>query len=396
MNERVINISGVGCCLVDHLYGNISFAAESFSRYLSRQRGDGGLIPGHLVFREEFESFTGDRLDRVLRHITHGREPDAVNIGGPGIVPLINASQLSDQDSCRYHFYGCGGRDSAGSFIRSSLKRTPVLQDKYRVTEGLTSFTIVLSDPSYNGGQGERIFINSIGTAWDYEPSFLGDDFFSSRVVVFGGTALVPKIHDTLTELLERAKRNGCLTIVNTVFDFRSEKSNPGKKWPLGKTDESYRFVDLLIMDREEALRLSGTDVMDDATGFFLEKGTGAVAVTNGADNVRLFSTGKDFGRIDECEMPVSLAISKRIQNGQAVDTTGCGDNFAGGVIASVVTQLKDGIQKPDLREAVIRGIICGGFSCFYMGGTYFEKYRGEKLQLLYPYYEDYKKQLEA
>ncbi len=396
MNERVINISGVGCCLVDRLYGNISFAAESFSRYLSRQRGDGGLIPGHLVFREEFESFTGDRLDRVLRDITHGREPDAVNIGGPGIVPLIHASQLSGQDTCRYHFYGCGGRDSAGSFIRSSLKRTPVQQDKYSVTEGLTPLTIVLSDPSYNGGQGERIFINSIGTAWDYKPSNLDDDFFASRVVVFGGTALVPQIHDTLTDLLERAKRNGCLTIVNTVFDFRSEKSNPGGKWPLGKTDESYRLVDLLIMDREEALRLSGTDGLNEATGFFLGKGTGAVAVTNGSDNIRLFSTGKAFDGIDECEMPVSHAISKRIQNGYAVDTTGCGDNFAGGMIASVVSQLKDGIQKPDLREAVIMGIISGGFSCFYMGGTYFEKYRGEKLQLLYPYYEDYKKQLEA
>jgi hypothetical protein len=43
-----------------------------------------------------------------------------------------------------------------------------------------------------------------------------------------------------------------------------------------------------------------------------------------------------------------------------------------------------------DLREASRWGIVAGGFTCFYYGGTYFEEEPGEKLRLLTPYYEKY------
>jgi len=75
-------------------------------------------------------------------------------------------------------------------------------------------------------------------------------------------------------------------------------------------------------------------------------------------------------------------------------DTTGCGDNFAGGVIASVVHQLIGGSEHPDLREACSWGIVSGGFTCFYMGGTYFEEKPGEKMARIRPYYDTYLKQL--
>ena len=126
------------------------------------------------------------------------------------------------------------------------------------LSDNQTPSTVVLSDPSYDNGHGERMFINSIAAAWEYGPDNLDDDFFNSDIVVFGGTGLVPQIHDNLTSLLKKAKSKGCITIVNTVFDFRNEKANPSKKWPLGESDESYRYIDLLITDQEEAFRLSG------------------------------------------------------------------------------------------------------------------------------------------
>ena len=81
---------------------------------------------------------------------------------------------------------------------------------------------------------GNVMFLNSIGAAWDYRPDELDDEFFNSDIVVFGGTALVPQIHDHMTTLLKKAKSKGCITIVNTVFDFRNEKANPSEKWPTG------------------------------------------------------------------------------------------------------------------------------------------------------------------
>jgi sugar/nucleoside kinase (ribokinase family) len=250
---------------------------------------------------------------------------------------------------------------------------------------------IVLSDPGYDNGNGERIFIMSMGAAWDYMPQDLDDSFFASDVVVFGATALVPAIHDHLEELLAKAKSKGCFTIVNTVFDFRNEKANPDKKWPLGKTDKSYGYIDLLITDADEALRLSGKATLTEAMAFFREQHTGAVVITNGVRDIHLYASENRFAETALTTMPVSEAVTTELKKGHSGDTTGCGDNFAGGVIASVVLQLQQNVQRLDLIEACRWGVVSGGYACFYVGGTWFEQYPGEKREKINPYYELYK-----
>jgi sugar/nucleoside kinase (ribokinase family) len=391
-----IRVSVVGCCLVDRLYNNISFSDPGFVPFLSKKQGDGGLAPGHLVFKEEFERFGKAGLSEILKTITRGREPDKVNIGGPGVVPLIHLRQMQNAENCVCCFYGCGGKDEDGEFIVATLKQMDLPLENYRLKDNVTPSTIVLSDPDFDEGNGERAFINSIGAAWDYSPEELDDRFFQSDIVVFGGTGLVPRIHDDLTGLLAKAKANGCITMVNTVFDFRNEKANPHKKWPLGRSDESYRNIDLLMVDYAEALRLSGKNSVEEAMQFFRSLGTGAVIVTNGSRNIRLFArAGGVFEPLDETEMPVSKAISRELEQDFPGDTTGCGDNFVGGVISSVVTRLLQGTGKPDLTEASAWGIVSGGYSCFYVGGTYHEQYPGEKREKILPYYEQYKSQLQ-
>ena len=92
--------------------------------------------------------------------------------------------------------------------------------------------------------------------------------------------------------------------------------------------------------------------------------------------------------------MPVSEKVINERKNGTVGDTTGCGDNFVGGVIASVVTQLQNGISHPDIIEACSRGVVSGGFACFYLGGTYFEEKTRRKKGKNEPYYEAYKRQI--
>jgi sugar/nucleoside kinase (ribokinase family) len=395
MSEKVI-VSGVGCSLVDRLFNNISFNSEAFSGYLSIENGDGGLVPGQLVFVEEFEKYADEGHQTVLKKITNNRQHDKINIGGPSIVSIIHAAQLSYDNNSEFRFYGGRGDDAEGKFIIDLLKGTGVNADNYIVTNGETPSTLVLSDPTYDNNSGERIFINSIGAAWNYSPDHLDDGFFESDIVVFGGTALVPVIHDNLTELLEKAKSSGCITIVNTVYDFRNEKANPDKKWPLGKTDESYKNIDLLITDLEEALRLSGKNDVNEAIEFFRSNATGALIITSGTDNVRLFAQGNLFAKTEYAEMPISKAVSEDLKNGKGNngDTTGCGDNFVGGVIASVVSQIQDTGAPLDLKEAAMCGIVSGGTTTFYMGGMYQEKKTGEKKEMIEPYYKLYKKQV--
>jgi sugar/nucleoside kinase (ribokinase family) len=392
MAKKII-VSGVGCCLVDLLYKDIDFAGDTFRPYLSVKRGDGGLTPGHLVFNEEFAEYTGSTVEAVISKITGGRGPDKKNIGGPSIVSLIHAAQLTDPQYCEIRFYGRGGNDDAGKYLLSSLQKTPVILRDYKLIENITPSTVVLSDPVYNNGAGERVFINSIGAARDYKPEDLDDDFFDSDLVVFGGTALVPAIHDHLTGLLKRARSNGCITIANTVFDFRNEKLNPERKWPLGSED-SYQYIDLLVADQEEALRLSGETTVKEAIRFFLEKKVSSLIITNGPHNIYVFSDGRFFQPLLLTELPVSRKVVDELKYNKEGDTTGCGDNFTGGVIASIVNQLGKEARHPDIIEASSWGVVSGGFTCFYMGGTWFEQKPGEKLKKIKPYFESYVRQI--
>ncbi len=395
MSGKII-VSGVGCCLVDLLYNNIDFSSETFSPFLSLTRGDGGLTPGYLVFNEEFTAFAGVSLQTFLKKVTGDRTPDKKNVGGPSIVSLIHAAQLTDPKSCEIRFYGQGGNDDARRYLLSALQKTPIVLSDYKLVENITPSTVVLSDPSFDHGNGERMFINSIGAAWDYGYENLDEAFFQSDLAVFGGTALVPGIHDHLSEILKKAKLNGCVTIVNTVFDFRNEKLNPDKRWPLGNSDDSYQYIDLLIADLEEALRLSNQTNKEEAIHFFMEKKVPALIITNGSQNISVYSSGQFFRELALTEFPVSKRVTDELKKNKVGDTTGCGDNFVGGVIASIANQLHSEVQYPDISEACSWGVVSGGFACFYVGGTFLEQNTGEKLTKIKSYYDAYVEQIKG
>lgn len=392
-------ISGTGCALVDYLYKPVDFSSQVFRKYLSQQPGDGGLSPGKLVFTEELEKFAGNNYQDIRKDITEENDPVAMNIGGPSIVSLIHATQMltgSGLDA-DVRFYGCHGNDQAGHFIEQRLSSTPLQIGDYKVVEKYTPFTDVLVDPSYDAGHGERVFINNIGAAWDLYPGDLDEAFFDSDLVVFGATALVPNLHRSLKELLMKARTKGAVTIVNTVFDFLSEKQDPDKPWPMGGTSDSYPYIDLLITDHDEALRHSGCKSAQEALAFFKEQGTGAAIVTHGPNPVQYYSQSRLFNKSGFSRLPVSDRVVTQIRKNPALagDTTGCGDNFTGGVIASIASQRIGNRKEPvDLVKAVALGIASGGFTCFYHGGTYIEQHPGEKAQLVMDYYDDYLKQI--
>jgi sugar/nucleoside kinase (ribokinase family) len=391
--NRTLSISGTGCCLVDRIYPDVDFNDPVIRPYMSRKGGDGGLHPGRLVFSEQFESFAGEEPEKVVGLITRGLTQPTMNVGGPSVVSLIHAAQLLQDRGAEIRFHGVRGDDDTGRYLLQKLDQTPVNLDHFRTGAGPTPSTIVLSDPSYQDGHGERMFINTIGAAHHFGPPQLDDSFFHADIVVFGGTALVPGLHDHLTELLHQARSKGAFTIVNTVYDFRSEMERPGQRWQLGRSDESYRYIDLLIMDREEALHLSGTAGLPEAAEFFIRQGVFAFIITNGTRETLAWSEGNHFGSHPLRGYPVSSALIGDLKNGNRGDTTGCGDNFAGGVLASLAWQMLEG-KDLQLSECVAWGTVSGGYCCFHMGGTFIEMEPGEKLELLRPYYESYGDQI--
>ncbi len=393
-----LEIWAVGCSLIDYLYAPVDFGSAPFLRYASRRDGDGGLKPGRLVFAAELERFAGRPLPALLRDLVGGAAPARVNLGGPAVVALINAAQLLAGGGIAARFQGARGDDEAGRLLLEFLGRTPVDASACRIFPGVTPFTYVFSDPAQAGGRGERMFVNALGAAALFEPPDVDPRFFDADVALLGATAIVPPLHRGLGSLLGRVRARGGVTVVCTVFDFVSERADPAGRWRLGESDEAFSLIDLLVTDREEALRLSGTSSVDDAVRFFRALGVGAVVVTQGADPVCLWSGGRLFEPRPADTLPVCGAIDRELEQSPHLrgDTTGCGDNFVGGLLASVARQLADGTRRGalDFTEACAWAVVSGGFACFYLGGTYFERAPGEKRARMIPYYRDYLRQV--
>ncbi len=392
-----ITIHGAGCALMDYLYRGVDFHDEAVTRLRRRTPGDGGLTIGGLVFAEALESFAGLPVDEALRSVTGGRDPDRMNVGGPAIVSLIHTAQLRPDDAVR--FFGAVGDDGAGDTLRSIVSRTPLDTTRLSVRHGATAATYVLSDPDYDDGHGERMFINRLGVAADLTAEDLGDDFHRADIVQLGGTALVPRLHEAIPPVLARARAAGALTIVNTVYDFRAESTNPGRRWTLGG-DEAYPLVDLLITDAEEALRLSGCGTPRAAVEWFLRMGASAAVVTNGPGAVWCAASGGRFAARGVFSRPAftEFAKSERVR-GAGGDTTGCGDTFAGGLVASIATQLDARLDTPaatggaalvDLDAAVRLAVASGAFCLTHLGGTFLEERPGEKAKLVAKVQEAY------
>ncbi|MDR0708951.1 MAG: hypothetical protein LBF77_02660 [Spirochaetaceae bacterium] len=118
--------------------------------------------------------------------------------------------------------------------------------------------------------------------------------------------------------------------------------------------------------------------------------------ITDGARPVILGARKEAFAQLPLQTMPVSEKINEDLaaHPERRGDTTGCGDNFAGGVIAGMAQQMS--LKKRgavDLRECAVLGIVSGGFACFTVGGTYYESRAGEKRALLEPYLAAYREQ---
>ena len=389
-----LKVAAAGCSLADFLYADIDFTAPAFRDCASVRDGDGGLQPGKLVFADALEKFKGKPYAELLNAITAGRAPTKKNLGGPGIVGAINAAQILSGDPVRFDFYGATGNDESGKFIRSIIAQTPVGTDHYITLDGPSPCTDVLSDPRAHDGKGERTFINLIGACYHYTPDRLPAEFFQADVVWFGATALVPELHNHLSALLRRAKENGALTVVSTVFDFINEAKNPAGRWPMGDGDEAYRYIDLLLVDWDEAVRLTGETTLEGIHGFLSRSGISAYSITHGAKDFYVWSDGRIFQKTDLSVMPVSALVDEDLaaHPEQRGDTTGCGDNFAGGFTASLIRQLAEEkeLGSFSLTDACAWAAASGGFACFCLGGTYLEKAPGEKRAKLQRYHDAY------
>jgi len=382
-----MRIAGSGCCLIDSIYMNSSYEEEGFKNVMSIVKGDGGLIKGGLVFSEDIEVFADRPYKEIIRELTKSRKPDVENLGGPAVVALVHAAQILQQEEVAVTFYGAVGKDNQANHVHQAIAKTPLKGELKIVPDKRTATTDVFDDPTQRNGKGERSFINTVGAAGEYGPDDIPSDFYDADIVLLGGTALVPRLHDGLLTVLKKAKDKGCITVVGTVYDFRNEKRAPHERWPLGG-EESYKHIDLLVTDEEEALRLSGATEIMDAAKRLIGYGVSSLIITRGALDILVYSNGKLISKCEITSLPVSRYMDDLMAQDPSIrkDTTGCGDNFVGGVLVALAKHLlKKEKSLVNMRDICAYGASSGGLTCTYHGGTFYEEKSGEKAALLQP-----------
>ncbi len=388
-----MRISGVGCCVLDVLHDVPPGEGEArMKRYLSRADGDGGLVRGAAVLRREVEERFGRPVAELVAEIAGGPTP-TTTLGGVAAAGLIAAAQLLRGEGIDVRFYANLSDDEDGALVRRLLARTPISTERIGTRRGRYPATHILNERG-DGGTGERTFIAEAGVseALALAPEDLDRAFFESEVTLFSAMWWEPRLCAHLTSLLAGCKRAGSVTVVGTAFD--PSRSHDRSRWALGDSDEAYRHVDVLVVNRTEALLHSGETDLRRATEFFRRAGVGACVVTQGVEPVSYWSGGRPFAPA-EGRLPIPAAILRDKASGALPtgDSVGCGDNFAGGVVASIALQLRGG-QALDLREAVLLGNLSGGIASTHAGGVFYERYPGEKRDLVLKYRRLYERQL--
>ncbi len=187
-------------------------------------------------------------------------------------------------------------------------------------------------------GEPKVIYFRAGSAASQTMPQIVdGIDFTGVRILHVTGifSALTPNTYDTVTHLVEAAKRHG----VTVLFDPNPRPTLwPSKEAMVDATNKLAAMSDVFMPGLEEGRLFSGLDDPRDIADFYLNMGVEKVIIKLGDAGSALFERN-DQGERLETVVP-SFVVS-------VVDTVGAGDGFASGVI----TSLLEGLDNEHLLE---------------------------------------------
>ena len=199
---------------------------------------------------------------------------------------------------------GAIGTDDLGDVFATMLGRLGVETDHLaRKDDVQTSATVLPIRPN-----GDRPALHVIGANASLTRDDIPWDLIEQADTVhLGGPEF---LHELAPEILSRARANGARTSADVLADG----------WPelLDMIAPALEQVDWFLPNEDQAMKLTGTDDVEDAAAKLIERGVGGCAITCGARG----SVVKD-GAESPAAIP-AFAI-------EVVDTTGCGDAFSAG-----------------------------------------------------------------
>ncbi|MGH9898074.1 MAG: carbohydrate kinase family protein [Pyrinomonadaceae bacterium] len=253
-------------------------------------------------------------------------------LGGASTVFACGIARLGNQVT----FIGQVGEDDFGRFCLAEINRFGIATDHIiKNPDCRTGVTISLSL------QRDRAFVTYTGAistfAYTQVPLSILDGHHHLHMTSY---FLQDALREYFPQIMEQARRRN----LTTSFD---PNSDPTQKW-----DQSiwqvFKQTDLLFINEEEALQLTGRGSADEAL-LILGQSVACVVIKLGAR-----------GAIGLKGSESLYAPGFKLE---AVDTTGAGDSFAAGFIHGY-------LQGRALRECLEWGNACGAMSTLKAGGT--------------------------
>ena len=178
----------------------------------------------------------------------------------------------------------------------------------------------------------------------DFNP-IVSDENKEAEIIVLGN--LHPIVQNTVLDQVDTNKKCIILDTMNFWMDNALEE--------LMKV---IRRVDIIIINDEEALQLSGKDTLFAAAKQILSFGPKQIVIKKGEHGAMLFEDGEFF------TVP-AFPVEK------VIDPTGAGDTFAGG-FAGYLSQI-DQIDFEGMKLAVVNGTVMASFCVEGFGTTVME-----------------------
>ena len=288
--DRRQDVCGVGHAIVDVQY---TVSAE----YLAELGVEKGIMT--LIDTERRQ---------VLLRALEGKEPIARASGGSAANTMIAVARFGG----RAHYACQLGRDEWGDFYEKDLEKAGVTSNPSNRLPGKTGQCLVLITPD-----ADRTLNTYLGASSNMGPQQLQEDIIAnSQYVYLEGYLLSSERGFDACRLAQKLARRHGTAISLTLSDPFMAASFEDRFLRLLEAG-----VDLLFCNEEEALALTGEEGPEAACSALGERVPSA-CVTCGPKGAIVHAGGR------RSHIPAVQV--------EAVDTTGAGDSFAGGVLFGV------------------------------------------------------------
>ena len=207
---------------------------------------------------------------------------------------------------------GAVGDDEKADWVLLTLKKHGIDTSAMQRLKGVpTSATILNVRPN-----GDRPALHVRGASDHFDvPASMYDLVFDAPIIHLGGTGLLRALDGPASvTLLKEAKKRGRIV----TFDLIAASAET-----IGIVELLLPYIDYFMPSIEEARDMSGRSAAEDCASFYLDKGAACCVFTLGGEGA--FYAHRDGTRLKAPAYDVKV-----------VDTTGCGDAFDAGFIASL------------------------------------------------------------